>query len=97
MPPLTDPAILAMFRLVLAEWRCTGYVTAKDTALDWITNNLGGLTLRDVAQALHHFVQSGGTIDQQPERRPEWNQAFPLRLSPDDRFANSLRGDAFAR
>lgn len=73
MPPLTDPTILNVFRRVLAEWQCTGYVTAKDTALDWIADHLGGLILRDVAKALHDVVVRGDSIDQQPERRPEWN------------------------
>lgn len=73
MPPLTDPAILAMFHKVLAEWRCTGYVTAKETAVDWIADHLGGLSLQDVVRALHDFIRNGGVIDQQPERRPEWN------------------------
>jgi hypothetical protein len=73
MPPLTDPAMLHMFRRVLAEWRYTGYVTATDRVLDWIADQLGGLELRDVAKALNDFVVAGNTIDQQPERRPEWD------------------------
>ncbi len=77
MPPLTDPIILGMFQQVLAEWRYTGYVTAKDTALDWIADNLSGLTLRDVARALYNHFQAGGAIDRQPEARPEWS-AWPF-------------------
>jgi hypothetical protein len=73
MPPLTDPVILNSFRAVLAEWRCTGYTTATDRMLEWIANNLGPLTLRDVAREMHAFLNAGGVIDQQPERRPEWN------------------------
>ena len=76
MPPLTDPAILAQFHSVLANWRYTGYVTAKDIVLDWIAANLGGLTLRDIARAMHDFLQTGGVIDQVPETRPEWS-AWP--------------------
>jgi hypothetical protein len=73
MPPLTEPVILAQFQTVLANWNYTGYVTAKDVALDWIANQLGGLTLKDVAKAMHDFFRSGGTIDQVRETRPEWN------------------------
>jgi len=73
MPPLTDPTILAQFIAVLGSWRITGYVTAKDRVLEWIGNNLSGLTLKDVAKAMHDFVQNGGIIQQIPERRPEWN------------------------
>ncbi len=77
MPPLTDPAILAQFGMVLANWNYTGYVTAKDVALEWIANNLGGLTLKDVAKAMHDFLQGGEVIDQQPETRSEWS-AWPF-------------------
>lgn len=73
MPPLNDPGILAQFQAVLANWKYTGYVTAKDLALDWIANELSGMTLKDVAKAMHQFLQGGGVIQQIPETRPEWN------------------------
>ena len=73
MPPLTDAAIVAQFQRVLAEWNCTGYVTAKELARHWITNNLGGLSLKDVAKAMRDFLALGGAIDQVKEARPEWN------------------------
>jgi hypothetical protein len=78
MPPLTDAAILAQFGAVLANWNYTGYVTAKDVALDWIANNLRGLTLKDVALGMNDFLQRGAAIDQVPETRPEWSRwPFP--------------------
>jgi|SRR5437660_432753 len=73
MPPLTDPVILAQFQAVLANWNYTGYVTAKDVALTWIAKELGGLTLKDVAKAMHQFLTAGGIIDQERETRPEWD------------------------
>lgn len=73
MPPLTDTVIVAQFRAVLANWNYTGYVTAKDVALAWIANNLGGLTLKDVAKAMHDSLQQGDIVDQVPETRPEWS------------------------
>jgi hypothetical protein len=73
MPPLTDPAILAMFHAVLDNWRYSGYVTANDRSLEWLADNLKGITLRDVAKAMYDYVMSGSAIDQQVERRPEWN------------------------
>ena len=76
MPPLTDPAVLAQFQKVLAEWNCTGYITAKEVARHWITNQLGGLNLKAVAKAMHDFLQQGGMIDQVKETRPEWS-AWP--------------------
>jgi hypothetical protein len=83
MPPLTDPAILAQFNAVLANWNYTDYVTAKPLVVDWITNNLGGLTLKDVAKVMHDFCRAGGIIDQVPERRPEyslWPYHYDFRL-----------------
>jgi hypothetical protein len=77
MPTLTDPAVLAQFREVLVNWRYAGFVTAKDLALEWIAKNLGGMTLRHVAKAMHDHVQTGGMIDQVPETRPEWS-AWPF-------------------
>ncbi len=73
MPALVDPVIRSQIDSALSNWRYTGYVTAKDLVLEWIANNLGGLTLKDVAHSLHNYCQSGGVIDQVPETRPEWN------------------------
>jgi hypothetical protein len=89
MPPLTDPNILAQFRAVLAEWAVTGYITARDVPLEWIATNLGGMTLKDVARAMHIHLQAGGVIDQVPERRPEWNMwpfHYDFRLHLGTRF-----------
>lgn len=72
MPPLSDAAILAQFRAVLANWNYTDYVTAKDIVLEWIAQNLGGRTLKDVARAMNNFLLAGGVIDQVPETRPAW-------------------------
>ena len=77
MPILTDPSVVAQFRAVLANWKYTGYVTAKDLALDWIANNLVGLTLKDIAHALFAHLVGSGTIDCVPESRPEWKM-FPF-------------------
>ena len=73
MPPLTDPTILAQLRMVLTEWNCTGYVTAKELARHWIASDLGGLHLKDIAKVMYDFVAAGGVIDQVRETRPEWN------------------------
>lgn len=72
MPPLTDPVLLAQFQKVLAEWNCTGYVTAKEFARHWIATNLG-LNLKAVAKAMQDHVAAGGIIDQVKETRPEWD------------------------
>ena len=74
MPPVNDPKVMEQLRSVLQNWRVTGYVTAKDLVLEWIAKELGGLTLKDVAEIMHTFVKRGGQVDQVPERRPEWSE-----------------------
>jgi hypothetical protein len=98
MPPLTDPVVLDQFRAVLANWNYTGYVTAKDLALDWIAKHLGGLALKDVAKAMHDFLQQGGAIDQIRETRPEWDHwpfhyDFRLPLGGRDLYIEVLMQD----
>src|SRR6266849_3987694 len=73
MAPLADPQILACFRDILANWNVTDYVTAKDMALEWVTTNCPGLSLKSLAKAMHDYFEAGGEIDQVRETRPEWN------------------------
>jgi hypothetical protein len=98
MPPLTDPAILAQFKAVLANWNCTGYITAKDLALEWIADNLPGLTLKDVAKAMEQHVAGGGVIDQVAETRPEWSvwpfhYDFRLQIGGRDVYIETILRD----
>jgi hypothetical protein len=89
MPPLTDAVVLAQFLAVLANWRYTGYVTAKDHVLEWIADELAGLTLKDVSRAMYDFLQAGGVIDQIAETRPQWNDYpfhYDFRLHLSGRF-----------
>jgi hypothetical protein len=89
MPPLTDPVLLGQFRAVLANWKYTGYVTAKDFVLEWIADELSGLTLKDVSKAMCDFLQAGGVIDQIPETRAQWNDYpfhYDFRLHLGGRF-----------
>lgn len=73
MPPLADPVILAQFAAVLDNWNVTGYVTAKEIALDWIADNLPRYDLRAIAKLMHDHLQAGGRPDQVRERRAEYN------------------------
>jgi hypothetical protein len=89
MPPLADPAILRQFQIVLSNWQYGGYVTAKDVVLEWLADNLQGLTLKHLARAMCDFIQAGGIIDQVPECRPEWNTYpfhYDFRLHLRNRF-----------
>lgn len=74
MPPLTDPDILAKLRHVLAEWNCTGYVTWKQIAREWVEANPEGFTARAVGEAMFDYVEAGGVIEQVRETRPEWSE-----------------------
>lgn len=84
MPPLADPLILAQFAAVLNNWNVTGYVTAKEIALDWIADNLPGHDLRAIAKLMYDYIQVGDRPDQVRERRPEYNDRdyhYDFRLS----------------
>ena len=84
MPPLIDAKIKAQFEAVLADWNYTGFVTAKEFALDWIKRYLPGKAVKDIARAMHLHLQAGGVIDQVPEMREEWKDwpfHYDFRLS----------------
>jgi hypothetical protein len=98
MPPLTNASILAQFRAVLANWNYTDYVTAKPLALDWIANNLGGLSLKDIAKAMNDHCRTGGVIDQVRERRPEhsawpYHYDFRMQLAGKDVYIETILQD----
>jgi hypothetical protein len=98
MPPLMDAGILAQFHAVLANWNFTDYVTAKPLALEWIANNLSGLSLKDVAKAMNDFCRTGGVIDQVRERRPEhsawpFHYDFRLRLAGKEIYIETILQD----
>ena len=84
MAPLTDVAILAKFRHALCEWNCTGYVTWKPGAREWVEDNLEGFTTRAIAEEMFRFLEAGGQVDQVRETRREWTEQrfhYDLRLS----------------
>jgi hypothetical protein len=83
MAPLNDTQLLIRLRSALANWHITGYIDWKDTTREWVKTNLGARKLRDLAKLMPEYVESGGEIDQVPERRPEWNDHdfhYDLRL-----------------
>src|SRR6266705_5428330 len=59
LTPLTPP-LTPQFHAVLANWSYTDYVTAKPLVLDWIANNLAGLSLKDLAKAMNDYCLTGG-------------------------------------
>jgi hypothetical protein len=83
MAALKDLAILAQFRGALSNWHVTGYVDWKENARTWVRDQLGQHDPRQIARLLHEYVSAGGTIDQVPETRPEWNDRpfhYDLRI-----------------
>jgi hypothetical protein len=84
MPPLQDPVILAQYRGALANWHVTGYVDWKEVARNWVREQLSGQDPRRIAKLMCEHVQAGGTVDQVPETRPEWNDRpfhYDLRIA----------------
>jgi hypothetical protein len=89
MPPLTDLEILAKFRHILGEWCCTGYVTWKPVARQWVENNLEGFTTRAIGEEIFRHVNAGGEIDQVKESRQEWSEFrfhYDFRVSIEGRL-----------
>ena len=89
MAPLSDPAILAQFRNALSEWNCTGYITWKKVAREWVEANLEGFTARAIGEAMFHHVEAGGEIDQIRETRAEWSSErfhYDFRITLGERF-----------
>ena len=73
MAPLTNPDLLAKFLHALREWNCTGYITWKSLAREWVEKNLEGFTTRAIGEEMCRHASAGGEIDQVKESRREWN------------------------
>jgi hypothetical protein len=80
MAALTNPALLALFREALREWRYDGFVTWKRVAAEWLTKNLEGCTQKAIAKLMYEHVESGGEIDQVRERRPEFQRPYEFHF-----------------
>ena len=84
MARLQDPVVLAQYRSALANWHFTGYVDWKETARNWVRDQLGENEPRQIARLMFEHVEAGGEIDQVAEQRPEWNDRpfhYDLRIS----------------
>lgn len=65
-------ARLRCYRCALENWNYHGYVNFSPRAQEWLASQFPDLSLRDIARELSGFVASGGEIDEQVERRPEY-------------------------
>jgi hypothetical protein len=72
-PPEDQKARLRCFRNALRNWKFRGYVRFKPRVEEWLKKELPELTLLEIARELHLYVEGGGEIDEQEERRPEWD------------------------
>jgi hypothetical protein len=60
------------------------YVVFKRLAQEWLGRELPEHTLKAICRILHEYVQGGGEIDEQVERRPAYAHFgfhFDLRIS----------------
>jgi hypothetical protein len=88
MPRLTDPLILGRFQTVLADWKYRGFVTAKDTVLEWLATNLPNQEITDIAKLMYEHLCANREIDQVRERRPDYTireYHYDFRLDVEDR------------
>src|SRR5579862_7813484 len=101
MLPESPEERLRCYRNALRNWRPTGYVTFKKIAEQWLRTEFPDLPLIDVRRELHEFVENGGEIDEQVEKRPEYAHCefhFDLRLKIGNRrlyFETVLQCDDF--
>ena len=63
---------LRCFRNALRNWNYKGYVKFKPVAEEWLEKKLPDLNLRQISHELHRYVDKGGEIDEQVERRAEF-------------------------
>jgi hypothetical protein len=78
MAALTDPERLQAYKNALSNWRFEGYVRfdLNQQAHDWIRRELRNVPLKELAQLMHEYVESGGTIDEIRETREEWSDKY---------------------
>ena len=89
MARLTDAETLEKFHYALRQWQCTGYITWKPIAIEWIERNLEGFTARSIAEEMFLYFSAGGEIDQVPETRPQWSEHgfhYDFRIEIDGRL-----------
>jgi len=76
-------ARLRCYRNALCNWNVRGYVLFTKRVEIWLRQEMEEFTAEEIRHFLHKFVESGGEIDEQVERRPEythWRFHYDLRL-----------------
>jgi hypothetical protein len=73
MARLTDPDILARYKLALAEWQVGGAIELEGRAPEGLRTTLERVTVRYFKECLYRFVcEEDGEIDQVKEEREPW-------------------------
>jgi hypothetical protein len=89
MLPDDQDSRLRCYRNALRNWRFRGYVEFKNLAQEWLIQELPEFSLDQIRQTLHSFVDEGGVIDEQVERRLEFTQYefhYDLRVNIGNRL-----------
>jgi hypothetical protein len=78
VPPLADPIRLQAYKDALSNWSYKGYIRFELTeqSYRWIRRELDNIPTQELGRLMHEYVASGGEIDEQPETRPEWSDAY---------------------
>ena len=77
MARLVDQDRFAAYTNALNNWDFKGYIhpTLNKQANDFVRVKLG-ITFDQLKWHMYNYVQNGGEIDEQPERRPEWSHLY---------------------
>jgi hypothetical protein len=68
-----DPEVrLRAYRNALRNWKFEGYIVHKRRVEEWLRNELPEYSWREICRELYQYVDNGGEIDEQQERRPEY-------------------------
>jgi hypothetical protein len=70
MLPDDQEVRLRCYRNALRNWNFRGYIRFKQRVERWLQVELPGLQLLEIARELYQFVEDGGEIDEQVEKRP---------------------------
>src|SRR5436309_10395245 len=85
MATLTDLAVLARYKLALADWKVEGAIELEKDAPEGLRTTLEGVTVASFKEALYRFVcEDNGEIDQVKETRNwepcnRWEYHYDLR------------------
>ena len=72
MLPESREERLRCYRNAFRNFNFDGYVVPKRRVEEWLRKELPEFPWRKVRRELYQFVENGGEIDEQVERRPEY-------------------------